>query len=78
MHDSWLSNKGEEIQSFADRNDMKKSHDALKKIYGPKNSGASPLLTADGNTLLSDKDAILERWAEHFNSVLTQSPIICQ
>ena len=36
MQDSWLSKKAEEIQSFADRKDMKKFHDALKTIYGPK------------------------------------------
>ena len=35
MQDSWLSKKAEEIQSFADRKDMKKFHDALKTIYGP-------------------------------------------
>ena len=45
-------------------------HDALKTIHGPKSSGATPLLSADGSTLLTDKDAILKRWAEHFNSVL--------
>ena len=33
-------------------------------------SGATTLLSADGNTLLTD--AILERWAEHFNSVLNR------
>ena len=70
MQDPWLSKKAEEIQSFADRKDMKKFHDALKTIYGPKNSGATPLLGADGSTLQTDKDAILKRWAEHFNSVL--------
>ena len=72
MQDSWLSKKAEEIQSFADRKDMKKFHDALKTIYGPKSSGATPLLSADGSTLLTDKDAILKRWAEHFNSVLNR------
>ena len=72
MQDSWLSKKVEEIQSFADRKDMKKFHDALKTIYGPKSSGAYPLLSADGSTLLTDKDAILKRWAEHFNSVLNR------
>ena len=51
---------------------MKKFHDALKTIYGPKSSGATPLLSADGSTLLTDKDAILKRWAEHFNSVLSR------
>ena len=28
--------------------------------------------SADGNTLLTDKEAILERWAEHFNSVFNR------
>ena len=51
---------------------MKKFHDALKTIYGPKSAGATPLLNADGNTLLTDKDAILKRWAEHFNTVLNR------
>ena len=78
MQDSWLSRKAEEIQSFADRKDMKKFHDALKTIYGPKSSSATPLLSADGSTLLTDKDAILKRWAEHFNHKCAQSPIICQ
>ena len=72
MQDSWLRKKTEEIQSFADRKDMKKFHDALKTIYGPKSSGATTLLSADGNTLLTDKEGILERWAEHFNSVLNR------
>ena len=30
------------------------------------------LLSADGCTLLTDKDAILKRWTEHFNSVLNR------
>ena len=49
---------------------MKKFHDALKQtIYGPNSSGATPILSADGSTLLTDKDAFLKRWAEHFNTV---------
>ena len=58
MQDSWLSKEAEEIQYFADRKDMKKFHDALKTIYGSKGSGAIPLLSADGSTLLTDKGAI--------------------
>ena len=72
MQDTWLSKKAEEIQSFADLKDMKKSRDALKKVNGSKSSGATQVLSADGSTLLTDKDAILERWAEHFNSVLNR------
>ena len=61
MQDSWLRKKTEEIQSFADRKDVKKFHDALKTIDGPKSSGATTLLSADGSTLLTDKEANLKR-----------------
>ena len=53
-----LSKKVEKIQSLADRKDMKKFHDALKTVYGSKSFGATPLLSADRVTLLTDKDAI--------------------
>ena len=36
MQDSWLRKKADEIQSFADRKDMKKFFDALKTVYGPQ------------------------------------------
>ena len=47
MQDSWLSSKADEIQSFADRKDMKKFFDALKTVYDPQISGTTPLLSAD-------------------------------
>ena len=50
------------------RKDMKKFHGVLKTIYGPKSSGANTLLSADGTALLTDKEAVLKRWTEHFNS----------
>ena len=34
---------------------MKVFHDALKTDYGPKSSVATPLLSADGSTLLTAK-----------------------
>ena len=58
MQDSWLSKKADEIQSFADRKNMKKLFDALKTIYGPQSSGTTPLLNADETSLLNDKEAI--------------------
>ena len=72
MQDSWLNAKADEIRSFADRKDMKKFFDALKTVYGPQSSGTTPLLIADETNLLTDKEAILKRWAEHFDSVLNQ------
>ena len=44
MQDSWLSKKADEIQGFADKNDMKNFLRGLKEIYGPTTSGTSPLL----------------------------------
>ena len=49
---------------------MRKFNGALKTVYGTKSSRATLLLSAVGSTLLTDRDAILERWAEHFNSLL--------
>ena len=76
MQDLWLRKETEEIQSFADRKDMKKFRDALKTIYGPKSPVATTLLSADGSTLLTDIKDILKRWAEHFNSVLNRQSSI--
>ena len=72
MQDSWLSTKADEIQSFADRKDIKKFFDALKTVYGLQRSGTTPLLSADGTSLPTDKEAILKRWAEHFDGVLNR------
>ena len=73
MQDSWLSKKAEEIQSFADQKYLKKFHDALKTVYGPKSSGAAPLLSADGSPLLTDKNAILRAFM-----VLPMVPMVYQ
>ena len=51
---------------------MKKLFDARKTVYGPQSSETAPLLSADGASLLTDKEAILKRWAEHFDSVLNR------
>ena len=55
---------------------MKKFLDALKTVYGPKSSGTTSLLSADGTSLLTDKEAILKIWAEHFDGVLNRTSSI--
>lgn len=76
MQDKWLSEKADAIQAFADKKDMKNVYSALKVVYGPTSSGSIPLFSADGSTLISDKEKILKRWAEHFNSVLNRPSTI--
>ena len=67
MQDSWLSKKADEIQSFADRKNMKKFFDALKTIYGPQSSGTTPLLSADGTSFLTDKEV---SWKDRLNTLM--------
>jgi hypothetical protein len=76
MQDSWFSKKADEIQQYADSHNTKLFYDALKAVYGPQSSGSSPLLSADGTQLLTEKKKILERWAEHFNQVLNRPAAI--
>ena len=68
----WYRTKAEEIQSYAESNNSRCFYNALKTIYGPQSSGSSPVLSADGNTLYTDREMILKCWAEHFNNVLNQ------
>ena len=72
MQDKWLSEKANEIQCYADRNDLKNFYSALKTVYGPTSSVSSPLFSPDGNILITDKKKVFERWAEHFSRVLNR------
>ncbi|KAI8744694.1 cytochrome P450 2D20 [Biomphalaria glabrata] len=76
IQDTWLSKKVETIQEFLDKHDMKNFYHAINEIYGLTKSGSSPLLNADGTILLTDKEEILKRWAEHFEKVLNTPSII--
>ena len=51
-------------------------YQGLKAIYGPRINGSAPVLTFDGTRLLTDKNEILSRWAEYFNSALNQESTV--
>nr|VZI50870.1 unnamed protein product [Spirometra erinaceieuropaei] len=76
MQDAWTARKAEEIQGYADRNEWKNFFSAIKAVYGPPTKGTTPLLSADGNTLLTEKTQILQQWAEHFRGVLNRPSVI--
>nr|VZI09500.1 unnamed protein product [Spirometra erinaceieuropaei] len=76
MQDAWTARKAEEIQGYADRNEWKNFFSAIKAVYGPPTKGTAPLLSADGNTLLTEKTQILQRWVEHFRGVLNRPSVI--
>ena len=51
--------------------DMRAFYEALKGVYGPSYQIQAPLRSSDGSTLLTDKEAILQRWSEHFQCILS-------
>nr|VZI43098.1 unnamed protein product [Spirometra erinaceieuropaei] len=76
MQDAWTARKAEEIQGYADRNEWKNFFSAIKAVYGSPTNCTAPLFSADGNTLLTEKTQILQRWAEHFRGVLNRPSVI--
>ena len=62
--------KGRQDPVLCSSHNWKQFYGALKAFYGPQSSGSSPKLSADGSTLMTDKDKIIGRWTEHFNNVL--------
>lgn len=72
IHDQWWEKKADEIQAFADSNNSKQFYNSIKSVYGPLKSRSTPLLSADGVTLIKDKAAIRERWKEPFSQLLNR------
>ena len=76
MEISWLSAWADDIEGYAVKNDMKNFYSCQKEVYGHTSTGSSPLLSADGTKLISEKNKVRERWAEHFDGVLNGSSSI--
>ena len=51
--------------------DMRAIYEALKAVYGPSHQIQAPLRSSDGSTLLTDKEAFLKRWSEHFEGLFS-------
>jgi hypothetical protein len=69
---TWWEAKAEDLQRAADRNDMKSFHIGLKEVWGPQTRGTVHLKSPDGTETFSDNRKVLERWAQHFESLLNQ------
>jgi len=71
MKNRWWQATAELLQIAADRHDMEAFYGGLREVYGPGALGSAPVKSTDG-TLLTERPRILERWVEHFQSVLNQ------
>ncbi|XP_037790205.1 uncharacterized protein LOC119585608 [Penaeus monodon] len=51
-------------------------YEALKVVYGPTHHVQSPLRSADGQVLFTDKTSILSRWSEHFQALFSADRVV--
>ena len=71
MQNDWWTGLAERTQRYADMGDMSAFYEALKAVYGPSHKIQGPLHSSDGSTPLTDKEAILRRWSEHFKGLFS-------
>ena len=73
IRNEWWTKLSERTQLYADTGDYKKFYETLKAVYGPSFQIQSPLRSADGQELLTDRESILNRWSEHFHTLFSTS-----
>ena len=66
MQNDWWTGLAERRQRVADIGDMHPFYEALKAGYGSSHQIQAPLRFSNGSTLLTDKEATLQRWSQHF------------
>ena len=76
MQNDWWTRLAERTQRYADMGDMHAFYEALKVVYGPSHQIQAPLCPLNGSTLLTDKEAILQRWSEHFEGLFSDRRIV--
>ena len=74
MKNDWWTDLSKKMQMYADLGDTRLFFEALKAVHGPSHQIQAPLCSADGYTLLTDKDAIMHCWSKHFSSLFSDKP----
>ena len=72
----WWTNLAERTQLYADTGDYRGFYEALKAVYGPTHQVQSPLSSADGQMLFTDRASILCRWSEHFRALFSADRVV--
>jgi hypothetical protein len=76
LKNQWWLQKAAELQALADSNDIHGFYQSMKAVWGPRVSHPDQLLASDNSTLLTEKNELLQRWTEHFRSLLNGMPNI--
>ena len=71
MQTAWWTGLAEKTQRYADMGEVRAFYEALTAACEPSHQIQAPLRSLDGSTLLTDKEAILQRWSEHFEGLFS-------
>ena len=71
MQNNWWTGLAKRTQRYADMGYMRAFYEALKAVYESPHQIQAPLRSSGGSTLLTDKEAILQRWSEHFEGLFS-------
>lgn len=72
MENTWWASLAGEMQGYADTANQQEFYSALKTAYGPVYRAPTPVRSSDGGTLITDREGILNRWADHYRSLLNK------
>ena len=75
LENKWWQDLAQEIQGYADSNNMQKFYDATKRLYGPQKRSHAPVRDTNG-ALIKDSEGIRKRWAEHFSTLLNLNTVV--
>ena len=70
--DAWWFDGASEIQQASYNKGAKRFYDDLIAVYGNQSRGATPLMSTDGTTRITDRSEILKRRAELYNDLLNR------
>ena len=72
----WWTTLAKRTEQYADLGNYRGFYKALKAVYGPTHRAQSPLRSADGQVLFTDKASILIRWSKHFESLFSADRVV--
>ena len=72
IENNWWLSFAQELQSYADTNDIHKFYETMRATVGPTRRPFTPVRSTSGE-LLRSQDEILNRWKEHFSTLLNET-----
>ncbi|CAG5046568.1 unnamed protein product [Parnassius apollo] len=68
--DKWWQEKARQMQWLADTNQLGEFYAEVRHLLGTSTMVKVPLNSTSSEALFKSREEILERWAEHFNTLL--------